>query len=978
MSNYPSQIDDDNSLPVVSPEYKEASYDIINKLTESIISIQLAIGADPLQNGKFPYPTSTSITSSGDLVPTYESYSNLKERMDILGKISISSDLSLSFSNIKNRSVKQSDLSFINANRSSITNQSSPSIGDNIYISDISFGSAAKNYIVSSNIIAVNKISGDISANSIYVDDETFKSPTVDIKDTLFVKNRLFLGSTYDLLNLGVLPIKNEFNGYIGYDGKIEKIVVCEDSSVFKTIDIANQINSPGGDVSGNASAQTVIGINEIPISQTTPTANKTLMFDGSKFISSNDFGSNTIQTSGSLVVGSIRLTSLVGDNTVKSTDLGLEVGFINNDDVDDNAKIDGAKVVPNFGNQDLVTLGQIYSNDGYLFANAINLGMNFQAKIYSGNGLPPEKSNRGSIFISKNGSVYLSNGAHWSLPVSSPSSTAGSSKDLSGVYPNPVVEKINGARVPAASANLKAGNILFVKSNDSIEYGPLKLDGGSNYVVGALPDKNQARQKMGGDVAGDTSNNKIIAIQSYKLNSSLYLPKNNDLFYYDGQTWAAKDPVQSMQMQPVGKAGGDLDGYYEYLPPTKNGPKVIKIHGANIDKITTQKNGNILQIGPNKSLIYSAIRLDAIGRSVTGVLPSINQEPQSLLGDLVGTTDNVSFSSLNGRQIFNDASNKPNSGDVFGFDGQKWVGMPRPILNNISDIMINGVNDLSGTYKYPNVNKVNGSKVQKIDRFSKPNQVLQIKANSSGKELVYDKIDLNKNTFIGKVKRGRLVPQILGKDLSGTTVKNSVVGIYGSSIPVPNITNQLSFIKFGNQNSASYSKITLNECDGYLILKSQSNMTTSGQNSGKIYFDGASKKIMVSEGGRNYVSITDKKSNIRNIKNITVQYKEDGSVDDIEISDSDDFIILNSGSAQQFGQNTKFNIYLPVSNLCQDGKIITIHVNDSACDFNLFAKRGFSDKIATKNIISKKTINIVLKKKDLVGNRLPTWFYFC
>jgi len=64
---------------------------------------------------------------------------------------------------------------------------------------------------------------------------------------------------------------------------------------------------------------------------------------------------------------------------------------------------------------------------------------------------------------------------------------------DLSGNYPAPTVDKLDGATVPAAGA-LTTGNVLQVSGASALTYAPVNLAGGANYVTGDLPFANIAQ----------------------------------------------------------------------------------------------------------------------------------------------------------------------------------------------------------------------------------------------------------------------------------------------------------------------------------------------------------------------------------------------------------------------------------------------------------------------------------------------------
>jgi hypothetical protein len=76
---------------------------------------------------------------------------------------------------------------------------------------------------------------------------------------------------------------------------------------------------------------------------------------------------------------------------------------------------------------------------------------------------------------------------------------------DVTGAANANTVVNIHGASVPVAGA-LVTGNGLYVTGVSTLLYSALNLAGGANFVTGALPNANQAPQTMGGAVDGTTA----------------------------------------------------------------------------------------------------------------------------------------------------------------------------------------------------------------------------------------------------------------------------------------------------------------------------------------------------------------------------------------------------------------------------------------------------------------------------------------
>lgn len=107
-------------------------------------------------------------------------------------------------------------------------------------------------------------------------------------------------------------------------------------------------------------------------------------------------------------------------------------------------------------------------------------------------------------------GPVNLAGGSNYitgTLPVGNIPSLVG---DVSGTLSVNSVDKIHGATVPAGGS-LTTGNILKVSGASALSYGALDLANVSS-VTGLLPEANQVDQTMGGNLSGVTSNASIIA----------------------------------------------------------------------------------------------------------------------------------------------------------------------------------------------------------------------------------------------------------------------------------------------------------------------------------------------------------------------------------------------------------------------------------------------------------------------------------
>lgn len=472
------------------------------------------------------------------------------------------------------------------------------------------------------------------------------------------------------LLDTTSIPLAGDLSGtsnnalVIGLQGRPIAATAPTDMQVL-TWDETNEIWKPaagggggsftaGGDLSGSSSSQTVIKLQNVSVSNTTPTSNQVLAYSGSQW-----------------APVSLPNASVGGQGLVQLTgDLG---GTYNAVSV---LKANGASV-PAAGS--LVT-GNILQVSG---ASALNYGpLNLAGGSNYITGILPAANHPDASTIAK-GIIQLAG-------------------DLAGTSTSVSVAKINGATVPV-SGSLTTGNILQVSGASAVSYGALNLAGGSNYVTGILPAANHPDAstvakgivQLAGDLAGTSTSVTVSRINGSTVPAGGALTTGNGLYvtgvgalsysalnlagganYVSGVLPAANHPDATTGAKGIVQLAGDLAG-------TSTSVTVSRINGSTVPAGGSLTTGTVLRATGASTLAYGALDL-ANASAVTGILPSANLFQATtgtsgavrLTGDLGGTASAPTVVDLT---ITSEAN-----GSTIYFNGTNWVNRAAGTANYV------------------------------------------------------------------------------------------------------------------------------------------------------------------------------------------------------------------------------------------------------------------------------------------------------
>ena len=380
---------------------------------------------------------------------------------------------------------------------------------------------------------------------------------------------------------------------------------------------------SPGGDLSGNGLSQTVIGLQGRPISSQTPTTNYVLTWNGSVWApaaSATNFivGGNLSGSSGSQTVIAINGATVPASGSL-TTGNTLQVNG-------SNSLTYGPLNLAGGGNyiSGVLPSGNQASQSLTLTGDVTGVGTTFSTSTIVAN-------------ISGSGGVVTFNativGNHSnSYPVAFGVETLTLSSDANYVLTGP--QLIYPFLRVSSSVSLTATRTITLPGTS-----------GAVYYVFNSTTGGQSLTFQAATGTGVTVPNGLKAV-----------------IYFDGTNYVITNVM----------IGGDLTA-------TSNiAQTVAKINGSSVPAGGALTTGNTLQVSGSSTLTYGALNLAGGSNYVTGVLPTGNQAPQSVGGDLSGTAASATVIRLQNNPVQSGALGISQDGYVLTWVNSASMWEPR------------------------------------------------------------------------------------------------------------------------------------------------------------------------------------------------------------------------------------------------------------------------------------------------------------